>query len=280
LFREVDEIAAQILSLKSENEVRNELNSLLGESKECIKFINQLVSKMYFPKFQRKEKEQKKEEIPVMPKNSVGVQKSQGGRKKKENIQPFAGPDTDLSTLIPYMKERNDDNIKVAVKSQPDKKKKENKNPKIIHGVQNEIILPQRIKCSCHGSRHLLLNNCLKCGRIVCAQEGAGPCLFCGNVVRPRPNYEAELLKFNQQRGLLSDSKTRSYLFIYLFIHLFIYLFIYLSIYFMLRMKILIIMFNIYIPIQHHHHRYRHPTRRHYQRIDHHYHHHHRRDNH
>jgi activating signal cointegrator 1 len=26
---------------------------------------------------------------------------------------------------------------------------------------------------------HALIGNCLKCGKIVCEQEGAGPCLFC-----------------------------------------------------------------------------------------------------
>lgn len=30
---------------------------------------------------------------------------------------------------------------------------------------------------------HNLVNNCLVCGRVVCEQEGAGPCFFCGNEV-------------------------------------------------------------------------------------------------
>lgn len=31
--------------------------------------------------------------------------------------------------------------------------------------------------------KHKLVNNCLKCGRIICEQEGSGPCLFCGALV-------------------------------------------------------------------------------------------------
>jgi len=31
--------------------------------------------------------------------------------------------------------------------------------------------------------KHPLVNNCLSCGRIVCAQEGSGPCFFCANLV-------------------------------------------------------------------------------------------------
>ena len=37
--------------------------------------------------------------------------------------------------------------------------------------------------CNCQSSRHGLINNCLSCGKIVCGQEGSGPCLFCGNLV-------------------------------------------------------------------------------------------------
>jgi len=41
----------------------------------------------------------------------------------------------------------------------------------------------QRIKCDCVAQKHELINNCLSCGKVVCAQEGEGPCLYCGNVV-------------------------------------------------------------------------------------------------
>ena len=30
---------------------------------------------------------------------------------------------------------------------------------------------------------HKLVNNCFSCGKIVCEQEGEGPCLFCGTWV-------------------------------------------------------------------------------------------------
>ena len=28
-----------------------------------------------------------------------------------------------------------------------------------------------------------MINNCLNCGRIVCVQEGSGPCFYCGELV-------------------------------------------------------------------------------------------------
>lgn len=45
------------------------------------------------------------------------------------------------------------------------------------------IQLKGRHKCNCEGKQHALVNNCLSCGRIVCKQEGSGPCFFCGQLV-------------------------------------------------------------------------------------------------
>lgn len=45
------------------------------------------------------------------------------------------------------------------------------------------ILLPGRQPCDCLAQKHKLINNCLSCGRIVCEQEGSGPCLFCGSLV-------------------------------------------------------------------------------------------------
>lgn len=46
------------------------------------------------------------------------------------------------------------------------------------------ILLPGRHACECLAQKHSLINNCMTCGRIVCEQEGSGPCLFCGSLVR------------------------------------------------------------------------------------------------
>ncbi|PKU33142.1 hypothetical protein llap_16554 [Limosa lapponica baueri] len=45
------------------------------------------------------------------------------------------------------------------------------------------VLIPGRHTCECLGQKHKLINNCLVCGRIVCEQEGSGPCLFCGSLV-------------------------------------------------------------------------------------------------
>lgn len=45
------------------------------------------------------------------------------------------------------------------------------------------ILLKGRRFCDCQAAEHKLINNCMGCGRIVCEQEGSGPCLFCGEPV-------------------------------------------------------------------------------------------------
>ena len=51
-------------------------------------------------------------------------------------------------------------------------------------------------------TRHELFTNCLACGKIICSQEGEGPCFFCGSMVSKEstmisPEF-AELMKQDQ----------------------------------------------------------------------------------
>ena len=38
-------------------------------------------------------------------------------------------------------------------------------------------LMPGRQVCGCNCTKHPLVNNCVECGRIVCSQEGVGPCM-------------------------------------------------------------------------------------------------------
>lgn len=48
------------------------------------------------------------------------------------------------------------------------------------------VYVSGRHKCDCEARKHSLINNCTNCGRIVCFQEGSGPCFFCGTLVCSR----------------------------------------------------------------------------------------------
>ncbi|KAH8399916.1 hypothetical protein KR215_004195 [Drosophila sulfurigaster] len=56
------------------------------------------------------------------------------------------------------------------------------------------VLLKGRRSCDCQAAEHKLINNCLGCGRIVCEQEGSGPCLFCGQLVYT-PEEELKMAK-------------------------------------------------------------------------------------
>jgi len=62
------------------------------------------------------------------------------------------------------------------------------------------ILLKGRRHCDCQAAQHKLINNCLGCGRIVCEQEGSGPCLCCGDPVHT-PEEEQQLAKAVREKG-------------------------------------------------------------------------------
>ncbi|KAL1218110.1 hypothetical protein V5N11_002386 [Cardamine amara subsp. amara] len=63
------------------------------------------------------------------------------------------------------------------------KKKKGGKVISLAEAAKGSIVFQQGKPCACQARRHRLVSNCLSCGKIVCEQEGEGPCSFCGALV-------------------------------------------------------------------------------------------------
>ncbi|KAF8015006.1 hypothetical protein BT93_H0714 [Corymbia citriodora subsp. variegata] len=63
------------------------------------------------------------------------------------------------------------------------RKKKSGKVVSLAEAAKGSIVFQQGKPCSCQARRHRLVSNCLSCGKIVCEQEGEGPCQFCGALV-------------------------------------------------------------------------------------------------
>lgn len=88
--------------------------------------------------------------------------------------------------------------------SQTKKNKKKNeikvqmnkKNIESIHKVMTGPAFISKRQCDCMATEHELLGNCLACGKIVCAIEGVGSCMFCGH----------QILSKGQQLSSLPDS--------------------------------------------------------------------------
>lgn len=63
------------------------------------------------------------------------------------------------------------------------RKKKGGKVISLAEAAKGSIVYQQGKPCSCQARQHRLVSNCLACGKIVCEQEGEGPCKFCGALV-------------------------------------------------------------------------------------------------
>ncbi|XP_027156017.1 activating signal cointegrator 1-like [Coffea eugenioides] len=63
------------------------------------------------------------------------------------------------------------------------KKKKSGKVVSLAEASKGSIVYQKGKPCSCQARQHRLISNCLSCGKIVCEQEGEGPCNFCGALV-------------------------------------------------------------------------------------------------
>lgn len=63
------------------------------------------------------------------------------------------------------------------------RKKKGGRVVSLAEAAKGSIVFQQGKPCSCQARRHRLVSNCLSCGKIVCEQEGEGPCKFCGALV-------------------------------------------------------------------------------------------------
>ncbi|XP_030381627.1 activating signal cointegrator 1 [Scaptodrosophila lebanonensis] len=74
--------------------------------------------------------------------------------------------------------------------------------------IGDTILLKGRRSCDCQASQHKLINNCMGCGRIVCFQEGSGPCLYCGELVYT-PEEEQQMAK-QQKSSAASSSKSNA----------------------------------------------------------------------
>ncbi|KAJ0786165.1 putative Zinc finger, C2HC5-type, activating signal cointegrator 1 [Helianthus annuus] len=84
------------------------------------------------------------------------------------------------------------------------KKKKSGKVVSLEEAAKGSIIFQKGKPCSCEARRHRLVSNCLSCGKIVCEQEGEGPCSFCGALVLREGSTYAGL---EVEEGPLSDAE-------------------------------------------------------------------------
>ncbi|TGZ65403.1 hypothetical protein CRM22_005883 [Opisthorchis felineus] len=108
---------------------------------------------------------------------------------RKINTDPNAPCDLTVSTVREKILLKDDEDMVKIDSSGPRKKQKPKFYPLFTEGARGDhlvSLLPGRHPCQCLATKHQLVSNCTNCGRIICAQEGSGPCFFCGNLVCPK----------------------------------------------------------------------------------------------
>jgi alkylated DNA repair dioxygenase AlkB len=92
------------------------------------------------------------------------------GKKKSQNQGSASAPGTASRAVVGGAS---------VVASKPKSGKKAQQSLSSLDALASAL-RPGRHVCMCNARRHALLYNCLACGKVICEQEGTGPCLFCG----------------------------------------------------------------------------------------------------
>uniref|UniRef100_A0A3P8Z4E9 Activating signal cointegrator 1 n=1 Tax=Esox lucius TaxID=8010 RepID=A0A3P8Z4E9_ESOLU len=186
-----DDIVQYILSINNADEIAEYVGDLLqGTDGRKKQFIDELLDR-----WQRSQKQTPDSvahrryaslDVPDMSKDSQKKSKRKGRNKQEVVAVSPAEPEQQVvKTPIDLMKAQESGGSSLQ--------KKKNKFVSLYNKEGQDrlgILLPGRHSCECLAQKHSLVNNCMCCGRIVCAQEGSGPCFFCGSLVCTKEEQE------------------------------------------------------------------------------------------
>ncbi|KAI9500611.1 hypothetical protein GGI26_004651 [Coemansia sp. RSA 1358] len=224
---DAEPLAEFLVGIEDPNELQNQLFDMLGESPLALDFAFALIAKRFPPV----EAPVKKRPVPLPPVNAKESRpqsaNTSGSRpqSRKTNIDTadniiayrkadpgeiayFTGVDKSQQVVAcnsinhskeDLQKEPPADQItkqETAAEQKSQRQLKKEKQQQLKQQKEEEMRKKQRanrkrIKCECQASEHLLLTNCLTCGRIICDSEGPGPCMFCDSEVES-PNQQLQ----------------------------------------------------------------------------------------
>nr|CAD7453256.1 unnamed protein product [Timema tahoe] len=121
---------------------------------------------------------------PVLEQDYFSSKQTEKKKKGRQNVEESPSPPSKDSGKVGVITSPQD-----GKKTRPQEQQAQKKKHKFVNLYSQEgqakdvVLLKGRHPCECQASKHRLINNCLKCGRIVCEQEGSGPCLFCYTLV-------------------------------------------------------------------------------------------------
>ncbi|NXH22432.1 TRIP4 protein, partial [Bucco capensis] len=203
-----EEVVRYILSITNEEEIREYVVDLIqGTDGPKSWFVEELLARW------RKSSQLPSEPLPIYWKKDetsevpqAGEQAKKGKRKgrNKQETPAYAEPSAHLEEVKTPLDLAKETSSAVVSSSSSSKKK-----PKYVSLYTKEgqdklaVLIPGRHACECLGQKHKLINNCLVCGRIVCEQEGSGPCLFCASLVCTKEEQDILQRDSNKSQKLL-----------------------------------------------------------------------------
>ncbi|XP_030043955.1 activating signal cointegrator 1 isoform X2 [Microcaecilia unicolor] len=203
-----EDIVQYILSIENEEEVEEYINDLIqGTESKKQQFIEELIARW------QKHNQlsindpvqlyRKKDEGSEVQKLGLGDQTRKGRRKgrNKQEAALFVEAESaveEVKTPLDLAKVQETSN------NCPSKKKTKFVSLYTTEGQDRlAVLIPGRHSCECLAQKHRLISNCLTCGRIVCEQEGSGPCFFCGTLVCTREEQDILQRDSNKSQKLL-----------------------------------------------------------------------------
>ncbi|ETE66571.1 Activating signal cointegrator 1, partial [Ophiophagus hannah] len=202
-----EEIIQYILSIDDEEEIREYVTDLIqGRDGQKKYFIDELVARWKQSRSTTSDLlllYQKKDDILDTPR--PGDQTKRGrhkGRNKQETpiYVEACQPVEKVKTPLDLAKAQE---VTRGSNSCSSKRKAKYVNLYTKEGQDKlAVMLPGRHSCECLAQKHKLINNCLTCGRIVCEQEGSGPCLFCGTLADISDKDSLQLREARLKSGL------------------------------------------------------------------------------
>lgn len=186
-----EDIVQYILSIETEEEIEEYINDLIqGYDEQKQVFIQELKilwERIRNPHISSSAAINRKNDTLGMQGLSFADQAKKGRRKGRNRLEPL--PTSAVTATAAEEVKTPMDLAKHAQAQEMAALSSSKKKQKFVNLYTKEgqdrltVLIPGRYSCDCLAQKHRLINNCTACGRIVCEQEGSGPCLFCGNLV-------------------------------------------------------------------------------------------------
>ncbi|XP_013776774.1 activating signal cointegrator 1-like [Limulus polyphemus] len=207
-FPATEDFARYILNIENQNDLEEYLSDILDptiSSHKC--FIKELLLQ-----WKQGRNKDSPSQVKVYMKPDTGEDYVKGEKKckssKKKGLLEKNSNNQSLENDTPSKA------IHLETSPEPQSLKKKKKFVSLYSKegqLKDIIILPGRHPCQCEASKHKLVNNCLKCGRIVCEQEGSGPCFTCGSLVCSKEEQEIIQRGSRKSEKLLQKLMGESY---------------------------------------------------------------------